>query len=283
MNDLTASTRAELIRMRRWPAVWAVSGVWFLLVILFVFVFNYISYRSGSTNFSNDGASRADLLNEMLLQNLPTSMLGGMPLFGGALMMVLGALVAGSGYQWGTWKTTLLNGPTRGSVMGGTVVAVALWIVALVSATVVLHAALSLLVGAVEGQALTLPGMADVARSFAIGLLIMLTWALIGLFLGTLLRGPSLALGLGLVWALVIEQLLRGIGSSLSAVSSVTDLLPGTAAGSLAGSVMDPAELGTTPGLLDTLSGGRATLTLAAYAVAGTAAVVMMMRRRDVV
>ncbi len=282
MTDIVASTRAELIRLRRWPAVWAVSGVWFLLILLFDFVFNYISYRTGSTNFATDGDTTESLLHEMLLPNLPSAFIQGMPMFGGALMMVLGALVAGSGYQWGTWKTAFLTGPSRGSVVGGTIVAVAVWVSAVVTAGLLMHVGLSTLVGAIEGQPFELPVMGDMARSFLIGLLVMLTFALLGMLLGTLLRGPALALGLGLVWALIIEQLLRGIGASLSAVTWVTDLLPGTAAGSLVGSLTDPEEFGSTPGVLDALSGGRAALTLGLYAVLVPIAVVAVMRRRDV-
>ena len=40
-------------------------------------------------------------------------------MFGGALMMVLGAIVAGNGYGWGTWKTVLTQGPSRRSVVDG--------------------------------------------------------------------------------------------------------------------------------------------------------------------
>ena len=34
-------------------------------------------------------------------------------MFGGALMMVLGAIIAGNGYGWGTWKTVFTQGPSR--------------------------------------------------------------------------------------------------------------------------------------------------------------------------
>ena len=62
-------------------------------------------------------------------------------------------------------------------------------------------------------------------------------WALAGVLLGMLARGPALAVGLGLVWALVVENLLRGVANALPAGRGVTDLLPGTAAGSLAGAL----------------------------------------------
>jgi hypothetical protein len=37
------------------------------------------------------------------------------------------------------------------------------------------------------------------------------------------------------VWALAVENLLRGVSNVLEPVEAITDVLPGTAAGSLAG------------------------------------------------
>jgi hypothetical protein len=109
-------------------------------------------------------------------------------------------------------------------------------------------------------------------------------WTLMGYALGTLARGPALSVGLGLVWALVVENLLRGVGALLGPVETVTHVLPGTAGGSLIGALMDlgvnPSD---TPGVLDVVGGEQALLTVLAYAVVLPAVVVLMVRRRDVV
>lgn len=55
------------------------------------------------------------------------------------------------------------------------------------------------------------------------------------------LVGPALSVGLGLVWAPVIENMLRGVGSLLGWVDVLTHFLPGTAAGSLVGSIVGVA------------------------------------------
>ena len=44
---------------------------------------------------------------------MPDVLVQGLPMFGGALVMVLGAIVAGNGYGWGTWKTVFTQGPSR--------------------------------------------------------------------------------------------------------------------------------------------------------------------------
>jgi ABC-2 type transport system permease protein len=107
-------------------------------------------------------------------------------------------------------------------------------------------------------------------------------WALAGYFLGVVARGPAVSVGLGLVWALVIEGLLRGVGASLHAVDVFTHFLPGTAAGSLIGSIVGVGGPDPTPGIIDALSGSRALVTMATWMVVLPLASVWLVRRRDV-
>ena len=59
----------------------------------------------------------------MLPAAIPDVLVQGMPMFGGAIVLILGALAVGSGYGWGTWKTVLTQGPGRVAAFGGTLVA----------------------------------------------------------------------------------------------------------------------------------------------------------------
>ena len=58
MNDLMNSTRAELLRMRKWPAVWVTLGAWLALALMFGYLFSYLSYKTGDNSFSDEGATR---------------------------------------------------------------------------------------------------------------------------------------------------------------------------------------------------------------------------------
>jgi ABC-2 type transport system permease protein len=283
LTGIRASTRAELLRLRKWPAVWVTVSAWLALAAMFGYVFNYVSYATGDNSFSNDGASTSSLLAEVLPANVPSVLIQGTPMFGGALMMVLGALVAGSGYSWGTWKTVFLQGPSRTSTGLGSLVALTLTVVGLLVVTLAMCFALSLGIAALESQTVVWPDATKLAESIGIGFAVLEMWALAGFLLGTLARGPALSVGLGLVWALVIENLLRGVGELLSPVAAFTHIMPGTAAGSLVGWLVGVEPGGdTTPGVIDTLSPGQATLSLAAYAVLLPAAALFLMRRRDV-
>ncbi len=177
------------------------------------------------------------LLAQMMPDQAPITLVQGMPMFGGALLMILGALTVGNGYGWGTWKTVFTTGPSRTVALGGTLLAVASIVGGLIVATLGLDLAASFLVAAVEHQPAAWPTVADLAQGYGSALLIGGMWTAAGVLLGTLARGPALAVGLGLVWALVVENLLRGVAVLLGPLAVVSDVLPGTAAGSLAGAI----------------------------------------------
>lgn len=283
ITDVMRSTRAELLRLRRWPAVWVTIGAWLTMTALFAYVFNYVSYATGDGSFSNEGTSTESLLADLLPAAVPQAVAQGMPMFGGAMMMVLGAIVAGNGFGWGTWKTVFTQGPSRQSAVLGSLAALTVTVAATVVITMLFAFGISLGIAGSESQSVVWPSLGELGRGLGGGMLVMEMWALAGFLLGILAKGPALSVGLGLTWALVLENLLRGVGSLLSAVEAVTTYLPGTAAGSLIGAIVDPPSSGDgTPGVLTVLSGTEALITVGVYAVALPLLAIVLMRRRDV-
>jgi ABC-2 type transport system permease protein len=281
---MTRSVQAELLRLRKWPAVWVTVGAWMALAAMFGYLFNYLAYKTGDTSFSNEGSTSQGLLAELMPANVPDVLIQGTPMFGGALMMVLGAIVAGNGYGWGTWKTVFTQGPSRTSVVLGSLAATTLVVAGVVLATLAMSFGISSAIAVSESQTIDWPSLGSVGAGVGAGFLVLEMWMLAGFLLGTLARGPALSVGLGLVWALVLENLLRGVGALLDPVEAFTRVLPGTAAGSLVGSLIEVTPGGDgTPGVLDTLSGTQATWTLAAYLLLLPLATIALVRRRDVV
>jgi ABC-2 type transport system permease protein len=280
---MLTSTRAELLRMLKWPVTWIVAGVWSVMNLFFAYVLTYLTYRSAV----GDGGTfvAGALLEDMALTSLPQTLVQGMPMFGGALVLVLAALATGSGYGWSTWKTVFAQGPRRLVAFGGTLTALLLIVVGLVAVTLVLDVAASVVVLTVESEPLVWPGGAALAEGVGAALLVMGTFALSGAFLGVVARSPALSVGLGLVWVLVVENLLRGVAALLGPLEAVTDVLPGTAAGSLAGALGASGPGGDapngTPGVLTTLAGDSATLLLVVYAVAFVGLMAVVVQRRD--
>ena len=283
MRSLMSSTRAELLRIRKWPAIWLMGAVWLVLNLVFGYLFPYLSYVSDKTTFSVEGTSRAELISSILPASAPAVVVQGMPMFGGAIILTLGALVAGSGYSWGTWKTVMLQGPRRTAAFGGTILAVLSVVFLIVLATIVVDFGAASLIAAGQSQSLAWPAFSVILQGFGSGLLIMAMWALGGIALGTVARGPALGIGLGLVWALVLENLLRGVSSVLGPFEKAVDWMPGTASGSLASAIEGAPSVGSgAPGVANVLSGGSATLTLVVYALIFGAIAMLLMRRRDI-
>ncbi|WP_029898838.1 ABC transporter permease subunit [Nocardia brasiliensis] len=281
MKDLISSTRAEALRLRKWPAFWIILGTWILLNLTFSYLFNYLAYTSGESGRMSNGLPRDLLLQQMLPAAVPGVFTQGMAMFGGALMLVLGALSTGSGYGWGTWKTVFTQGPSRIDVVGGVLVGLLVVVLALVLTAFVVDIGVASLIGATQGQSLALPSLRQSALGVLTGVVILGMWTLAGALIGALARGPALAVGLGLVWVLVVENLLRGVAGIFAPIAVLTDHLPGTAAGSLAGA-MRTVGAGT-PGVLDILSRTEALIVLAIYIALFVAGTVYSMRRRDLV
>lgn len=275
---MIASTRAELLRLGKWPATWVIIGVWLLLNVFFGYVLDYLGYRDAV-----DAQQAAALLSQLSPAGVPATAVSGLPMFGGALVLTLAALATGSGYGWNTWKTVFTQGPGRLAALGGTLVALACVLVVLVVLTCAVDLAASAILMSIESQPLVWPSLAALAEGAGAALLIAGMWAVAGALVGILARGPAMAVGLGLVWALVVESLLRGVSGLLGPLEPVTDYLPGTAAGSLAGAVgaAGVQQAGGAPGVLTTLSGGAAVAVLAGYIAAFTGLAALLMARRD--
>jgi len=42
MTGILNSARAELLRLRKWPAVWVTVGAWLAMSAMFGYIFNYV-------------------------------------------------------------------------------------------------------------------------------------------------------------------------------------------------------------------------------------------------
>ncbi|MEV5838215.1 ABC transporter permease [Nocardia sp. NPDC052112] len=280
MQDLMASTKAELLRLRKWPAFWIILGTWILLNLTFAYLFNYLAYSSGDMKTMSNGVPKDVLLQQMLPAAVPEVFTQGMAMFGGALMLILGALTIGSGYGWGTWKTVLTQGPSRTNAVGGVLIGLALTVVGLVCVAFVVDIAVASIIATIQAQSLALPGLGQAVNGIITGTAILGMWTLAGALIGAIARGPALAVGLGLVWVLVVENLLRGVAAIFSPIKVLADHLPGTAAGSLAGAMRTVAGP-STPGVLDILSRTQSLIALVAYVALFAAATIRLVQRRD--
>jgi ABC-2 type transport system permease protein len=280
---MLGSYRAELLKLRKRSAVWVLFGAGLVLSLIFGYLLPYLGYATGDDNPQTDGVPRAEILRGMLPERVIDNTIGGYPIFAGALALVLGAIVIGSEYTWGTLKTVLTQRPRRGTILGAQFLAlgtmIALWVLGIFTAC----ALCSVGIAAAENGSMNWPSAADLLQGLAGGWLVLMMWCLAGAVLAVAFRNVALPIGLGVVWILGIETLLAGVVSSLlPSLDWLANALPGTNAGSLVFSVTGMATADAPPGVREAVGGGRALLTLIAYCALFTAVAAWTTRRRDV-
>jgi ABC-2 type transport system permease protein len=278
------SYRAEMIKLTRWPAMWILGAVLLVLAQVFGYLIPYVGYRSGGGSGFAAGQTAAQLLADVLPGRLIPNTLGGFPVFAGAIALTIGALVGGSEYGWGTLKTMLTQRPARSSVLAGKLLSIVTAILVLVLAVFALNAVWSWVIAATEDRPANWPTLLELGRGIGAGWLILGVWSLVGAVLGILFRSTALAVGLGLVWALAVENLVRGFASLIGFLDALQKGFPGTNAGSLVASLGAPTleQPGGTPGVTAAVSGGQAAAVLAAYVVALVMISSVILRRQDV-
>jgi ABC-2 type transport system permease protein len=281
---MRGSYRAELLKLRKWPAMWILAAMLLVLSQVFGYLIPYVAYRSGGGSGFAAGETPAQLLADILPGRLVPNTLGGFPMFAGAIALIIGALVAASEYGWGTLKTILAQRPRRRSLLAGKLLSMATAILVLVLTVFAVNALWSWVIAATEGMPADWPSLLDLGRGIGAGWLILGMWSLVGALLGILFRSTSLAVGLGLVWALAVENLVRGFAGVLGFLDAFQRGLPGVNAGSLV-AALGAATLdqpGGTPGVTAVVSGPQAVVVLGAYVAVLALVAVVALQRQDV-
>jgi len=274
---MLGSTRAEITKLVRRPASWLLLAVAVVLSLTFTYLVPY-----AGANGTADGAPNATRgIAETLPDQLVGNSIGGLPVFAGAILLILGVLAVGGEYGWGTWKTLLAQGPSRLTVYGAKIAAVALASLVIVLALFAAGAVTSAAIAAAEGAPADWPSIVDVLAGIGAGWLMATMWAGLGVVLAVALRGVALPIGLGLVWLMAVQNLLSAIAAPLlDWVATLQEWLPGPNAGSLA------ASLGTstdTPGVATMVGDGHAVAVMAAYVIVFVGIGGLLLRRRDII
>jgi ABC-type transport system involved in multi-copper enzyme maturation permease subunit len=285
MSDVIDVVRAQLFSLVRRPAAWTVLAAAVVLSGVFGYLIPYLSYRSAEPG-ALDGAPPEALLASVGTDQVVANALGGLPVFAGALALVLGALVVGGEYAAGTVKTLLTQRPSRGAAITGQLVSLVLAVGVGVLVLFMMGGLASTAIALAEGQQVQLPGPVDLLAGYAVGVLILTMWASVGATLAVLLRGVALPIGLGVVWVLGVENLVSAMAENvLTALRPLRDLLPGVNSGSLADAVMPqlPRGIEPPPGINTSVAEGRALVTLLCIVAFCAVLSWWTWRRRDVV
>jgi ABC-2 type transport system permease protein len=199
-----------------------------------------------------------------------------------AIAMIVGALMAGSDYSWGTFKTALTQRAGRLTTVAGRIVFYLLYTGTLTLILLAVGAAASTVVALYESHAITWPAAIDIAKGFGAIWLIVSVSGTLGIVLGTLFRQPAAAVGVGLVYGLALQILVvRFIaGINEGAYKWIADLFEGQNSTALLRSFAPPS-LGPEQPPPD-ITPERAVIVLLAYIAAYVVITATLVRQRDV-
>ncbi|MDQ2741990.1 MAG: hypothetical protein M3Z66_06785 [Chloroflexota bacterium] len=216
--DLVHATNAELLKLWRRPAFWVLALIVAVLVLLQQYIVSYI------VNVVNIPASsppppvaiRAYLPDQIVrLVIVPVALEG--PYIG----VVLGAMLAGGEYSWGTLKMAMTQAPSRLSIYAGRVISLLIAAAVLVLFFFLAGGIGSIAITIVAGYSLVAPSF-DLLRGMADSWTILAMWTILGATFATLTRGAVPGIVLGYIWLSAIDSVISAL-YSLSGITRVID------------------------------------------------------------
>jgi ABC-2 type transport system permease protein len=276
---MSGSVAAELLVLRKRAAAWILLAIWIALAMFFAYLLPYVTY-------SNNSGGRTASLTDLLPQRLVGNLIGGFPFYGGAIALMLGVLIVGSEYGWGTFKTLFTQRPGRLQIFAGKLAALGVALVPFVVLVFAFGAVASSIIALREGAAVSWPSAWLLVRALLAGWFILAVWAAFGVLLALLTRGTALAIGIGILYTLVIEGLLSAFAREVSLLKPVVDFFLRANAYSLTrglgASVEAVASNGPGSFAGPFVGGGQALLVLIAYIAGFVLLSALLLRRRDV-
>jgi ABC-2 type transport system permease protein len=282
-----AAFRGELFKLVRRPAVWVLI---ILLLVLAVGLGYFITYLIDT--FAPASASRglppgtklSDFKVALYPQNFVKDTFSTWGSLGGVFALIMGVLVQGSEYGWGTIKTLFTQRYGRLTMLFGKLTALAVLVLVMVVALFAIDALASLVVVTIDGKAVEFPAADVILKAIGAGFLIFGFWAIFGLALATVFRQSAMAIGLGLAYALVVELLIFSLLNALGGdiVNKIHQWFPIANTGYLAESFGQISFRGIERTPAPFADATHAVIVLLLYVVAFIAISAWLARTRDV-
>lgn len=279
---ITGAIRAEWFKVVRRPSMWVTIGLLLALSVGLEYLLVYVVATHPPRGAA--GATLANLRIDLYPAALVKKTLTNVSGLYGIFALIIGVLLQGSEYGWGTVKTAHLQLPGRIAILGGQLVALALLVFMMSLALFVVDAAAGYVVAVVDRQPITWPGAQDVVKGVGAAWLIFYFLAVLGFGLATALRGSALAIGLGLGYVLVIENLVFGLLTNLGdTFKHIQEWFPIANAGYLQESFGVVRAAAATAPTAPPVDATHAAAVLAAWLVAIAVASAGLVRVRDVI
>ena len=277
------SFKAEWRKLRQRPAVWVLGGMMLAALVFFGYFFTWLQLSFPSAHFHPDGGlTIAQLKSTLYPVNFVKNSLTGVGIVGSILTLILGALVVGSEFGWGTVKTVYTQRPGRLQALVGQVGVVSLIAAIFTVAFYAVAAVASLVIALGDSQPIAWPPAVEILKALGATWLIFESWSLFGMALAYLFRQSAMAIGIGLAYVLAIEAILFRLLSGFDAawLTTIEKFFLGQNATAL---IQSLGQLFTRAGSAPPLvSAGQAVLVLIVYSVIFAGVASVMVRVRDV-
>jgi len=279
--------RGELFKFVRRPAVWVLVILLLALAILLGYAITYLFDTFGSSSSSQGlppGTTITDFKVALYPENFVKDTFTTWSVLGGVFALIMGVLVQGSEYGWGTMKTLYTQRAGRLTMLFGKIAALAVLVLVMVAALFAVDAASSTVIALIDGKTIAFPGADVIVQAVIAGFLIYGFWAAFGFALATVFRQSAMAIGLGLAYALVVEllifSLLRGFGGKV--VQQIEQWFPIANTNYLAQSFGEIKIKGISAGAAPFANATHAVLLLLLYVAVFVAISAWLSRRRDI-
>lgn len=217
-RDMMAMLSAELFQLRKRTSTWVLLAIWGSMGLFFGYVLPYLMDDVGPRGGE-------DPIAQLIPGEFVSNTISGFPFYGGAIALMLGVLSIGSEFGWGTFKTLFTQRAGRGNVFAAKSGALAIVLIPFVVVEFAIGALASTFIGLREDMPIAWPPVQDIVAGIGAAWIILATWAVFGMVLAVATRGTSLAIGIGIIWALVIEGLLSSFATSISWLAWTNDVM----------------------------------------------------------
>jgi ABC-2 type transport system permease protein len=284
---MLAAFRGELFKFVRRPAVWVLVILLLLLAVGLGYVITYLIDTFAPASASQGlppGTKLSDFKVALYPQNFVKDTFSTWGSLGGVFALIMGVLVQGSEYGWGTIKTLFTQRYGRLTMLLGKLTALAVLVLLMVVALFAVDAVASVIIVTIDGKPIDFPAADVIFKAIVAGFLIFGFWAVFGFTLATVFRQSAMAIGLGLAYALVVELLIFSLLNALGAsvVNQIHQWFPIANTGYLAESFGQISFRGIPRSAVPFADANHAVIVLLLYVIVFTAITAWLTRTRDV-
>jgi ABC-2 type transport system permease protein len=209
---------AELFKTVRRPAVWVCVFVLMAAAVTIGYALPWLAETYSPPSAAQGlpaGTTLADFKVSLYPINFLRYTLQQWSVLGGVFALIVGVLLQGSEYGWGTIKTMFTQRDSRIVMLAGKIGALGVLVLVMVLGLFLTDVIASVGAALLDGKSIGFPDAAEILKAVLAMFLIFGFWSMFGLALATVFRQSAMAIGLGLAYALVVEGLIFGFGGGL--------------------------------------------------------------------